>query len=120
MDDWVVSRRVDESCHVGSLLEGDWPEGSTFAFEALSCPCVTCLSDVEGGGLLAGGQTRCSLTTWGSATSTSHALWASSDVGSPHRRWVTLLFSQRGKRGSSLGMCENGKRGDAICGFNVR
>jgi hypothetical protein len=29
MDDWVVSYRVDESCYVGSLLEGDWPEGST-------------------------------------------------------------------------------------------
>jgi hypothetical protein len=38
------------------LLGGDWPEGSTFAFEALSCPCVTCLSDVEGGGLLADGS----------------------------------------------------------------
>ena len=32
MDDWVVSDRVEESCHVGSLLEGDWPEGLTFAF----------------------------------------------------------------------------------------
>jgi hypothetical protein len=28
-----------------------------FAFEALCCPCVTRLSDVEGGGLLADGQT---------------------------------------------------------------
>jgi hypothetical protein len=27
------------------------------AFEALSCPCGTCLSNVEGGGLLADGQT---------------------------------------------------------------
>jgi hypothetical protein len=56
MDDWVVSNRVDESCHVGSLLEGDRSE-ACFAFEALCCPCVTCLSDVEGGGLLADGQT---------------------------------------------------------------
>jgi hypothetical protein len=30
---------------------------SSFAFEALCCPCETCLSDVEGGGLLADGQT---------------------------------------------------------------
>jgi hypothetical protein len=52
------------------LLGGDWPEGSTFAFEALSCPCVTCLSDVEGGGLLADGQTLMQLATWGSAMST--------------------------------------------------
>jgi hypothetical protein len=38
--------------------KGDWPEGfSFFAFEALSCPCATCSSDVEGGGLLADGQT---------------------------------------------------------------
>jgi hypothetical protein len=59
MDDWVVSDRVEESCYVGSLLEGDWPEGFFFfsAFEALSCPCGTCLSNVEGGGLLADGQT---------------------------------------------------------------
>jgi hypothetical protein len=63
MEDWVVSRRVDESCHAGSLLEGDWPEG--FAFEASSRPCVTCSSDVEGGGLLAGGQTRCSFNHLG-------------------------------------------------------
>jgi hypothetical protein len=27
MDDWVVSDRVEESCYVGSLLEGDRPEG---------------------------------------------------------------------------------------------
>jgi hypothetical protein len=72
MDDWVVSDRVEESCHVGSLLEGDWSEGSTFfcfAFEALSCPCVTCLSNVVGGGLLADGQTLMQLATWGSAMS---------------------------------------------------
>jgi hypothetical protein len=57
MDDWVVSDQVEESCYVGSLLEGDWPKGLTFAFEALSCPCVTSLSNVEGGGLLVDGQT---------------------------------------------------------------
>jgi hypothetical protein len=55
LDDWVVSDRVEESRHVGSLLEGDWPEGSSLPFEASSCPCVTCLSKVEGGGLLADG-----------------------------------------------------------------
>jgi hypothetical protein len=57
MDDWVISDRVEESCYAGSLLEGDWPEGSSFAFEALSCPCGTSLSNVEGGGLLSDGQT---------------------------------------------------------------
>jgi len=40
-----------------------------FAFEALSCPCVTCLSNVVGGGLLADGQTLMQLATWGSAMS---------------------------------------------------
>jgi hypothetical protein len=57
MDDWVIFDRVEESCYAGSLLEGDWPEGSSFAFEALSCPCGTSLSNVEGGGLLSDGQT---------------------------------------------------------------
>jgi hypothetical protein len=59
MDDRVVPYRVDESHYVGGLLEGDRPSVYYyyFAFEALCCPCETCLSDVEGGGLLADGQT---------------------------------------------------------------
>jgi hypothetical protein len=56
MDDRVVSNRVDESCHAGSPLDGDRSE-ACFAFKALCRPCATCLSDVEGGGLLADGQT---------------------------------------------------------------
>lgn len=51
--------------------------------EALCCPCVTSLSNVEGGGL--------------------HIV----------DRWVTFCFSERGKRGISPGTCENGKWGDA-------
>lgn len=60
MDDWVVSDRVEESCYVGSLLERGLARGLNFLslpFEALSRPWATCLSDVEGGGLLADGQT---------------------------------------------------------------
>jgi hypothetical protein len=63
--DWVVSRRVNESCYVGSLtrrglaLVRGVVVPSVFAFEASSYPCVICLSDVVGGGLLADGQTRC-------------------------------------------------------------
>jgi hypothetical protein len=57
MDDRVVSCRVDESL---TMWEAD-PKGTgpwrVFAFEASCCPCETCLSDVEGGGSLADGQT---------------------------------------------------------------
>ena len=63
MDGWVVSRRVDESHCVGeltrtrlALVVGGFVGLPRFAFEALCCPCVTCLSNVEGGGLLADGQ----------------------------------------------------------------
>jgi hypothetical protein len=34
MDGWVVSDRVEESCHVGSLLEGDRGPRAQLAFEA--------------------------------------------------------------------------------------
>jgi hypothetical protein len=50
--------------HVESMTPAMWEAYSketgprwVFAFEALCCPCVTCLSNVEGGGLLADGQT---------------------------------------------------------------
>jgi hypothetical protein len=56
MDDWAVLCRVDESCYAGSLLEGDWPE-VFLPLKCLGCSFVTCSSDVEGGGLLADGQT---------------------------------------------------------------
>jgi hypothetical protein len=39
----------------------------------------------------------------------AHAFQASSDVGSPHRRWVTFVFHNREKKEISLGTCENGK-----------
>jgi hypothetical protein len=35
--------------------------------------------------------------TWGSAMSIARAFQASSNVGSPHRRWVTFYFPQQGK-----------------------
>ena len=47
------------------------------------------------------------------------AFQVSSDVGSLHCRWVTFV-SCEGKKEISLEMCENGKRGDVICGFDVR
>ena len=47
------------------------------------------------------------------------AFQVSSDVGSLHRRWVTFV-SCNGKKEISLETCENGKRGDVICGFDVR
>ncbi len=37
--------------------KGIGPRAQLLPFEALSCPCVTSLSNVEGGGLLADGQT---------------------------------------------------------------
>lgn len=41
----------------GSLLEEDWPKVHLLPFKVLCCPSVTSLSNVEGGGLLADGQT---------------------------------------------------------------
>jgi hypothetical protein len=52
MDDWVVSCRVDEVS-----LRGKPARRGSAPSEASCCPCETCLSDVEGGGLLADGQT---------------------------------------------------------------
>jgi hypothetical protein len=49
MVDWVVSRRVNESCYVGSLTRrgltfDGWALLPCFAFdEASSCPCVDML-----------------------------------------------------------------------------
>ena len=40
-----------------AYLKGIGPEALSFASEALSCPCGTSLSNVEGGGLLSDGQT---------------------------------------------------------------
>jgi hypothetical protein len=61
MVDRVVSRRVNESCYVGSLTRRGLALvrgiAALLAFEASSCPCVICLSNVGGGGLLADGQT---------------------------------------------------------------
>lgn len=62
MVDWVVSRRVNESCYVGSLTR----RGLALAVVGPSCLAlplkpqaisfVMCLSNVEGGGLFANGQ----------------------------------------------------------------
>ena len=56
MVDWVISRRVNESRYTGSLtLKGNWPwwlcMGALLPhlpLEVSSCPCVMCLSNVEG------------------------------------------------------------------------
>jgi len=120
MVDWVVSRRVNESCCAGSLTQ----RGPSWVvlfnkkpFEASSCPCVTCLSDV-------GGEVDCLPMVKPDADShlgirhvCTCTFKVSSEVGSPHWRWVTFVPVR--ERGISLGTCENGKRGDAICGFNA-
>lgn len=56
MDDWVAFCRVDESHYVGGPTRRGLTLG-VFCLEALSHPYVMCLSNVEGGGLLADGQT---------------------------------------------------------------
>lgn len=63
MDDWVISRRVNESCKVRSLarrglaLAVAGPRAS-LAFEGSSVPCVNCTrAMLKEGGLIADGQT---------------------------------------------------------------
>jgi len=80
MVDWVVSCRVNEFCYAECLTRKGtglwWLRGLVallFAFEASSCPYAACLSDVEGGGLLADGSGLMQLTTWGSAASVCFA-----------------------------------------------
>jgi hypothetical protein len=68
MVDQVILHRVKEPCYVGGLTR----RGLALVIEGIACeasshPCVMSSRDVEGGGLLADGQTWCSQYTWGSA-----------------------------------------------------
>lgn len=86
-----------------------------FAFGASSCPCVTCLSDVEGGGLLADGSGLMQLTTRGSAASVCVPFRCHRSLVVPIEGGRPLFHSRN--KGIRPETCENGKRGDAICGF---
>ena len=77
---------------------------------------LICLNDVEGGWFAC---------RWVRPDATNHSgirhvyaclLKVSLVIGSPHWRWVTFVFHSRDK-GTLPRTCENGKWGDAICGF---
>jgi hypothetical protein len=60
MVDWVVSCRVDESCYVGSLTRGGWAlviDRVALPLKPRAISSMMRSSEVEGGGLLADGQT---------------------------------------------------------------
>jgi hypothetical protein len=73
MVDWVVSRRVNESCYVGSLTRRGLAlvRGlvASLTFEASSCPLCDMLEQRRRRWIACRWSNLMQLATWGSATS---------------------------------------------------
>ena len=87
-----------------------------FAFETSSCPCVTCLSDIEGWWVACRWSNLMQLNHSGIRLVCVGLFRSHRSFGSPHRRWVTFC-SVHGTRGSHLRHVRMGNEVTPFCGF---